>query len=143
MFNPGRPSHPCALAVHRLTDKFLARQPRFADHAEDIRAVLRGKVLVAHNLSFDLRMLAQEFTALDLPAPGWGGRYYTMREFRARHAGQSAKLDLVLRRLDLPARAGQAHGAFEDAVLAMHVLHRLHHLTDLHPMAPAPLHNAR
>ena len=144
VFNPGRPSHPCAQAVHGLTDKLLARHPRFADHAEDIRSVFRGKMLVAHNLSFDLRMLAQEFTALGLPAPGGrGGRYCTMREFRARHAGQSAKLDLVLRRLGLPARAGQAHGAFEDAVLAMHVLHRLHHLADLHLMAPAPFQNAR
>ena len=144
VFNPGRPCHSCALAVHGLTEKFLARQPCFADHAEDIRSVFRGKVLVAHNLSFDLRMLAQEFTALGLPAPGGrGGRYCTMQEFRARHAGQSAKLDLVLRRLDLPARAGQAHGASEDAVPAMHVLHRLHHLADLHPMAPTPFQNAR
>lgn len=143
VFNPGRPSHPCALAVHGLTDKFLARQPRFADHAEDIRSVFRGKVLVAHNLSFDLRMLGQEFTALGLtPLGGRGGRYCTMQEFRARHAGQSAKLDLVLRQLDLPCRAGQAHGAFEDALLAMHVLHRLHHLTELHPMVPAPFQNA-
>ena len=144
VFNPGRPSHPCALAVHGLQDKFLARQPRFADHAEHIRAVFRGKVLVAHNLSFDLRMLAQEFAALDLPAPGGrGGRYCTMQEFRARHAGHPAKLDLVLRRLGLPSRAGPAHGAFEDAVLAMHVLHRLHGLADLHPVAAAPFQNAR
>lgn len=107
VFNPGRPGYPCALAVHGLTDRFLARQLRFADHAEDIRSVFRGKALMAHNPSFDQRMLGQEFTALGLPAPsGRGGRYCTLQQLRVCHAGQSAKLDLMLRRLDLPCRAG-------------------------------------
>ena len=144
VFNPGRPSHPIALRVHGLADAFLARQPSFAGHADQVRAALHGRVLVAHNLAFDLRMLAQEFARLGLPAPGGrGGRYCTMTEFRARHAGQPAKLDLVLRHLGLPARAGAAHGAFEDAALAMHVLHRLHHAPAPHPVEALAFQNAR
>ena len=144
VFNPGRPSHPMALAAHGLQDRFLARQPLFADHADQVRAALRGRVLVAHNLAFDLRMLAQEFAALGSPgAGGRGGRYCTMLEFRARHAGQSAKLDLALRHLGLPARTGAAHGAHEDAVLAMHLLHRLHHHPVRHPVPTVAFQNAR
>lgn len=145
VFNPGRPSHPAARAVHGLQDRFLARQPPFADHAKEVSALFQDRVLVAHNLSFDLRMLAQEYGALGLPAPGGGrgGRYCTMLEFRVRHAGQSAKLDLVLRHLGLPARTGATHGAFEDAMLAMHVLHRLHHVAEPHPVPPVAFQNAR
>ena len=143
VFNPGRPSHPAARGVHGLADAYLARQPRFADHAEEISALFRGRVLVAHNLAFDVRMLAQEFAALGVPGPAGRGRCCTMLAFRARHAGLPAGLDPVLRHFGLPARAGAAHGAHEDAVLAMHVLHRLHGWAEPVRMAPLTFQNAR
>lgn len=147
VFNPGRPSHPAARAVHGLADAYLARQPRFADHAEEVRALFRGRVLVAHNLAFDTRMLAQEFAALGALGLAGRGRYCTMLAFRARHAGQPAGLDPVLRHFGLPVRAGAAHGAFhgafEDAMLAMHVLHRMHGRVAPVQVAPVAFQNAR
>ena len=142
VFNPGRPSHPRARAVHGLADAFLARQPSFAAHADEIRALLHGRVLVAHNLSFDVRMLAQEAAALGQQPMLGRGRYCTMLHFRARHPGLPAGLNPALRHLGLPARAGGLHGAHEDAVLAMHVLHRLHHLPEPHPMGAVAFQNA-
>jgi len=143
VFNPGRPSHPMARAVHGLADAFLARQPPFAAHADALRALFHGRVLVAHNLAFDARMLAQEAAALGQPALAGRGRFCTMEQFRRRHAGQRAGLDPVLQHLGLPARSGALHGAFEDAVLAMHVLHRLHHVPEPWAMAPLAFQNAR
>ena len=143
VFNPGRPSHPRARAVHGLADAFLARQPPFAAHADEIRALLHGRVLVAHNLSFDARMLAQEAAALGQPPMLGRGRYCTMLHFRARHPGLPAGLNPALRHFGLPARLGSLHGAHEDAVLAMHVLHRLHHLPEPHPVQGIGFQNAR
>lgn len=143
VFNPGRPSHPMARATHGLADAFLARQLPFAAHADKLRAMFRNRVLVAHNLAFDTRMLAQEFAALGQPDLAGRGRYCTMEQFRRRHAGQRAGLDAVLQHFGLPARGGALHGAFEDAVLAMHVLHRLHHTAELWEMPPLPFQNVQ
>jgi len=87
VFNPGRPSHPMARATHGLADAFLARQLPFAAHADELRAMFRDRVLVAHNLAFDTRMLSQEFAALAQPDLAGRGRYCTMEQFRRRHAG--------------------------------------------------------
>jgi DNA polymerase III subunit epsilon len=52
--DPG-PTH-----VHGLTAEMLAGQPTFADVVEDVKDVLRGRTLVAHNVAFDYSFLAAE-----------------------------------------------------------------------------------
>ena len=61
--DPG-PTH-----VHGLTAEMLAGQPTFADVAADVSEVLRGRTLVAHNVSFDYSFLATEaeLAGLELP----------------------------------------------------------------------------
>jgi DNA polymerase-3 subunit epsilon len=140
VFNPGRPSNPIARGIHGLSDNYLTKQPRFAEHAADIMLLLRGRVLVAHNLSFDRRMMNQEFEHAGMPGLQVAvGTYCTMLEYRHRFPGKSAKLDLVLAHFELNARSGKIHGAMEDTILAMQVLHRLHHISKtiaVHSKAP-------
>ncbi len=67
LLNPGvdpGPTH-----VHGLTAEMLAGQPCFADVAAEITEVLRGRTLVAHNVSFDYSFLAAEaeLAGLELP----------------------------------------------------------------------------
>ncbi len=67
LLNPGvdpGPTH-----VHGLTAEMLAGKPCFADVAAELVAVLRGRTLVAHNVSFDYSFLAAEaeMAGLELP----------------------------------------------------------------------------
>lgn len=59
LLNPGRdvgPTH-----IHGITATDVADAPSFADAAYDIAVLLQGRLLVAHNSSFDTRFLAAEF----------------------------------------------------------------------------------
>lgn len=47
-----------------ITDKMLARAPRFHELAKRIIEITDGAVLVGHNVDFDYRMLRQEFGRL-------------------------------------------------------------------------------
>ena len=143
VFNPGRPSHPAARRVHGLSDEYLARQPDFGAHAEELRRFFRARVLAAHNLAFDLRMLNGEFERVGLPAlRGKVGRYCTMLEIRRRYPQHPASLDYVCGMLGLQ-RSGAVHGALEDAMLAMNVLRFLHHRDTAVTFALAPPENER
>jgi DNA polymerase-3 subunit epsilon len=67
LLNPGvdpGPTH-----VHGLTAEMLADKPCFADVADGLIEVLRGRTLVAHNVSFDYSFLAAEaeLAGLELP----------------------------------------------------------------------------
>lgn len=54
-------SNPYALARHRLERQALQNSPNFSDVSHAVANFINGKILIAHNLSFDLRMLGQEF----------------------------------------------------------------------------------
>jgi ATP-dependent Lhr-like helicase len=53
-----------ATDIHGLTATDLADAPRFADVAGDVVAQLAGRVLVAHNLRFDIAFIASELSRL-------------------------------------------------------------------------------
>jgi DNA polymerase III subunit epsilon len=55
--------------IHGITAAEARRSPRFAEIAGDLAARLVGRMVVGHNVSFDLRFLAAEFglTGIDVP----------------------------------------------------------------------------
>ena len=63
LIQPGRDPGP--VHVHGITPEMLQSAPRFEEVAGDIATRLDGAVLVAHNISFDVRMLCQEAARLD------------------------------------------------------------------------------
>lgn len=125
-FAPGIPCHWGARRVHGLADAFLARQPGFAVHAEDVAGFFAGAMACAHNLAFDRRMLAIEFGREGLPLP-WQAEYCTLRAWRRAHPGQRAGLAHASAACGL-GRDGALHGALEDAWLAAQLLRALHGL---------------
>ncbi len=52
--------------IHHITASMVEGAPRFADVAGDIGIRLHGACLVAHNASFDLRMLRNEYKRAEL-----------------------------------------------------------------------------
>src|SRR5205807_1295023 len=67
------PGTPIPLWVERLTgitDGMVAGRPRFGDVVAGFGRALDAAVFVAHNVRFDWRFLAAEYTLAGVPAPG-------------------------------------------------------------------------
>ena len=62
--NPERDIDEAATAVHGITRAQLAREPRFADIAEEFVAFVEGAELVIHNAAFDVAFLDAELRRL-------------------------------------------------------------------------------
>jgi DNA polymerase-3 subunit epsilon len=134
VFAPGMPCHFGAFRVHGLSDAYLAQQPSFADHAEDIADFFAGALGCAHNMSFDRRMLGGEFDRLGMSRP-WSGEFCTMLAWRRHRPGARSGLAHASAACGL-GRETALHGALEDAWLAANILRALYAL----PPAPMRLH---
>lgn len=64
LVNPERPLSIGAASTNGLTDKQLAREPLFAEIADEVTEWLRGTVVVCHNAQFDIQFLDSEFHRL-------------------------------------------------------------------------------
>jgi DNA polymerase-3 subunit epsilon len=59
--------------IHGINPSHLSTAPFFSDVANDIASLLSDRILVAHNLPFDQRMLTNEYSKLDIGIdPGRG-----------------------------------------------------------------------
>jgi DNA polymerase III subunit epsilon len=67
LLNPG--VDPGPTNIHGLTPTMLAGQPCYADVAEDLAPLLRGRIMVAHNAGFDYAFLAAEARRCDTELP--------------------------------------------------------------------------
>jgi DNA polymerase-3 subunit epsilon len=118
IFDPGRPSHPMAEAVHGYDDWLLRHQDPAGRHAGALSDLLAGAdLLVAHNAAFDLGFVNRELRQAGL-GPIATKAYCTMEAYRRRGEKGRAALDAVCRRIGL-SRVGARHGALEDAWLAL------------------------
>ena len=69
LINPGMPIPRQATEITGITDKDVARAPRFDDVAEEVFDLLKNAITVAHNYAFDLAFLTNEFLIADLCWP--------------------------------------------------------------------------
>lgn len=60
LVNPGRTIPPMITALTHIDDRMVRNAPRFEDIAHDVRALLDGRVFVAHNASFDWHFISGE-----------------------------------------------------------------------------------
>ena len=118
VFDPCKKSHPEAEAVHGYDDWTLRHQPMFFEEAKEIHNLLsKSKLIVAHNIQFDVGFLNYEFGLCGL-SPIVGPLACTMAMSRER--GLSARLKDCASRYGLNRRL-LTHDAFEDAFLCMHI----------------------
>lgn len=134
--NPGRDSHPAALATHRLTTEYLAGFPPFAAVAQDIRDFIGDAPIVitcrthqrnGAEYTLDQNFITAEMTAAGVTPPP-ASQWVNVRRLGEQMFGtDNARLDAMLDRygIDRAARDAQGHGALLDAQLLAEVYPRL------------------
>lgn len=115
--SPEREVEAGALAVHGITNEFLASQPRFADVAGEFLEFIAGAELVIHNAPFDVSFLDAELARTD--------KGKTIEEHctvldtlvlaRGMHPGQRNSLDALCKRYSVDNSRRDLHGALLDA----------------------------
>ncbi len=116
--HPQRDIDEGALAVHGITNEFLADKPRFADIVTDLLNYIKGAELIIHNAGFDVGFLDYELGLL----PQGVGRVDdyctvldTLQLARELHPGQRNDLDALCRRYEIDNSQRTLHGAVLDA----------------------------
>jgi DNA polymerase-3 subunit epsilon len=125
--NPQRKNGEGAVAVHGLTDDFLADKPLFAHVAEEVIEFVRGAEIIIHNASFDVGFLNEELRRCGLPkfSTHVGAVTDTLAMARDQFPGKSNSLDALCKRLEVDNTNRTLHGALIDANLLAEVYIRL------------------
>lgn len=117
-FNPEREVEEEAIAVHGLTNEFLADKPLFSSAVDEFLTFVKGAELVIHNAPFDVGFLNNELALLNRGL-GVMTDYCTVLDTlvmaRARHPGQKNNLDALARRYGADQRDRTYHGALLDS----------------------------
>ena len=124
--NPERLVDPEAMAVHGITDEFLADKPNFAGIVDEFVDFIRGAELIAHNAKFDVGFLDAELARIP-GAPQMnelmhgGAALDTYAMAREKRPGKRNSLDALCRDYKVDASERKLHGALLDAELLTQV----------------------
>ena len=119
-FNPQRDVPEASIAIHGLTESFLADKPLFADSIDDLLAFFGDARLVAHNAEFDMKFLQAEWKAASRPPLGVDV-VDTLPLARRKFPGSPASLDALCRRFAIDLSGREKHGALIDTRLLAQV----------------------
>lgn len=115
--NPEREIDDGAVAVHGITNDFLADKPIFADIVDEFLAFVGDDPMVIHNASFDMGFLNAELKRLDRPVLSMAQSIDTLMMARKKFPGAPAKLDALCRRFEIDNSHRDLHSALVDAHL--------------------------
>jgi DNA polymerase III subunit epsilon len=119
--NPQRAVSAGALAVHGLSDAFLANKPVFAAIVGEFLAFVGDARLVIHNAAFDIGFLNEEFQRTGHPAVGMDRVVDTLALARRKHPGAPNNLDALCSRYGIDNSRRTKHGALLDAEILAEV----------------------
>ena len=117
--NPDREIDEGAIAVHGITNEFVADKPRFKDVADEFFAFIEGAQLIIHNAAFDVGFINNEFALLGQSERSDVSDHCsildTLLMARERHPGQRNSLDALCKRYGVDNSGRELHGALLDA----------------------------
>ncbi len=108
--------------IHGITPSMVSTAPTFEEVVNDVFRLADGRVLVGHNITFDLRMLFQELERLDVDGD-FGKGFCTLVASRRLLPGSGDTLGLTCEALGIP--YDDAHSAIGDAHTAMKIFEYL------------------
>ncbi len=116
---PDRASDEGAIAVHGITDEFLADKPRFKEVADEFFEFIKDAQLIIHNAAFDIGFINNEFALLGQDDRADITEHCsvldTLMMARERHPGQRNNLDALCKRYGVDNSGRELHGALLDA----------------------------
>lgn len=104
--------------IHGISPSMVSTAPLFEEIVNDLFRMIDGRVLVAHNFSFDIRMLAQELERLGLDGD-LGKGFCTLIASRRLLPGTGDSLKSTCEALEI--QSVDAHSALGDARMAMQI----------------------
>lgn len=127
--NPSQAIDAQAIEVHGITDEFLADKPDYAKIHDDFFAFIQNAELVAHNASFDVGFLDQEFALFKQSHPkaqiGQISDYCqvtdTLQMAKKLFPGKRNNLDVLCERYGIDNSHRTLHGALLDAEILAEV----------------------
>jgi DNA polymerase-3 subunit epsilon len=119
--NPQRAVSQGALAVHGLSDQFLADKPTFAAIADELVEFLGDARLIIHNAAFDIGFLNAEFRRTGHPTFDMNRAVDTLSLARRKHPGAPNNLDALCSRYGIDNSRRTKHGALLDAEILAEV----------------------
>ncbi len=121
--NPERGIDAEAVAVHGITEEFLADKPKFARIVSDFEDFVRDAELVIHNASFDVGFLDSELERLGRGRLSGlcAGVIDTLKLAKEQNPGKKASLDALCDRYEIDNAHRELHGALLDAELLAEV----------------------
>lgn len=119
--NPERDVPPDAVAVHGLTEEFLADKPVFNDVASEFVTFIGDAPLVIHNAAFDMAFLNWELKIAGYPLIDRKRAVDTLTMARQKFPGSPATLDALCKRFGVDNSNRTLHGALLDAQLLAEV----------------------
>ena len=108
--------------IHGITASMVSTAPLFEEVVNDIFRIINGRVLVAHQFSFDARMLAQELNRLDVDGD-LGKGFCTLIASRNLLPGTADSLAATCEALQIASL--DAHSAHGDARMTMQIFQKL------------------
>jgi len=128
LVNPGRPIDPGASRVNGIYDDDVADAPPFAEVAAELRDLMEGALLVAHNATFDAAFLRAEFAVVARRRSGFDATVpnpwlCTLQLARNCFYFGRNSLGAVAARLGV--RVGRAHRALNDVYVTAEILKRM------------------
>ncbi|MBU0743820.1 MAG: DNA polymerase III subunit epsilon, partial [Gammaproteobacteria bacterium] len=118
--NPKREVETEALAIHGITNDFLADKPSFADILVEFLDFINGAELIAHNAKFDIGFINHEIRLIAKDKPllnSYVTVFDTLALARKKFPGQRNSLDAVCKRYQIDLSGRNLHGALLDAQL--------------------------
>ncbi|MBP9159135.1 MAG: DNA polymerase III subunit epsilon, partial [Sphingobium sp.] len=117
--NPGREVGEGAMAIHGLTNEFLADKPAFAAIADEFIKFVQGAEVVIHNAPFDSGFLDHELGLIgSITLAELCSRVIdTLQMARSLRPGRKNNLDALCAEFGIDNSSRQLHGALRDAEL--------------------------
>ena len=115
--NPERDIDAGAVAIHGLTQEFLADKPVFADIVAEFLEFIGDSQLVIHNAPFDMGFINAELLRLGMPALPKDRAIDTLTMARRKFPGAQASLDALCRRFEIDNSHRDLNCALVDADL--------------------------
>ena len=123
--NPQRPIPVEATALHGISDSSVVNKEPFANIAQELRDFIGDLPIIAHNATFDMSFLEEEFRRAGVDSIGNNKILCTMRRFRdVIGARAGSKLQDAVAYYRIP--SGRFHSAYDDAMMAFQLARVFH-----------------